>query len=121
MKKRLRQFICSGIFEWTPLVIFNPAGEDSLYQGHFSLVRPSPIVYAGDLAKQGFPFFSGQITLRNTFRLTQEECVGRCLRFAKRGATVLAVRVNGKPAGKLFWQPYEIDLSRFLLEGENTN
>ena len=94
--------------------------EDSLYQGHFSLVRPSPIVYAGDLAKQGFPFFSGQITLRNTFRLTQEECVGRCLRFAKRGATVLAVRVNGKPAGKLFWQPYEIDLSRFLLEGENT-
>lgn len=46
--------------------------------------------------------------------------MGRCLRFAKRGATVLAVRVNGKPAGKLFWQPYEIDLSRFLLEGENT-
>lgn len=33
---------------------------------------------------------------------------------------MLAVRVNGKPAGKLFWQPYEIDLSRFLLEGENT-
>ena len=121
MKKRLRQFICSGIFEWTPLVIFNPAGgRIASIRAIFRSVRPSPIVYAGDLAEQGFPFFSGQITLRNTFRLTQEECVGRCLRFAKRGATVLAVRVNGKPAGKLFWQPYEIDLSRFLLEGENT-
>lgn len=94
--------------------------ESSLYHGGFSLAPPSPTVCAGDLTKQGFPFFSGQITLRNTFHLTQEECAGRCLRFAKRGATVLTVRVNGKLAGKLFWRPYEIDLSRFLWEGENT-
>ena len=94
--------------------------KSSLYHGSFSLAPPSPTVCAGDLAKQGFPFFSGQITLRNTFHLTQEECMGRCLRFAQRGATVLAVRVNGKLAGKLFWRPYEIDLSRFLREGENT-
>ena len=94
--------------------------KSSLYHGSFSLAPPSPTVCAGDLAKQGFPFFSGQITLRNTFHLTQEECMGRCLRFAQRGATVLAVRVNGKLAGKLFWQPYEVDLSRFLREGENT-
>lgn len=93
--------------------------EDSLYHGSFALVPPAPGVCAGDLVKQGFPFFSGQITLRNTFLLTQAESKGRRLRFSKRGAIVLNVRVNGRSARKIFWRPYEIDLDGLLHEGEN--
>ncbi len=104
----------------TPGIFQSGRREDSLYGGDFSLRPASPSVCSGDLVRQGFPFFSGQITLRNTFRLKREECEGRCLRFAKRGAVALSIRVNGKPAGKLFWRPYEVDLSGLLREGENT-
>lgn len=103
----------------TPGVFQAGQREDRLYQGDFSLTPPSPYVCSGDLVRQGFPFFSGQMTLRNTFQLTQEECQGRCLRFAKRGAIVLNIRVNGRPAGKIFWRPYEINLDGLLHEGEN--
>lgn len=93
--------------------------EDCLYHGSFALTEPAVTVRAGDLVRQGFPFFSGQITLANTFQLTGEECVGRRLRLAKRGAIVVSVRVNGKRSGKIFWRPYEIPLDGLLQEGEN--
>lgn len=93
--------------------------EDCLYHGGFALAAPPATVHAGDLVRQGFPFFSGQITLSNTFQLRKEECMGRRLCFARRGAIVLSVRVNGKSAGKIFWRPYEIQLDGLLHEGEN--
>lgn len=103
----------------TPGVFRDGQRESSLYHGGFSLAPPCPDVHAGDLARQGFPFFCGQLTLRNTFLLKAGACENRRLCFSRRGAIVLSARVNGKPAGKLFWQPYEMRLDGLLHEGEN--
>lgn len=87
--------------------------------GGFALSRRPDKVRTGNLVEQGFPFFAGKITLRQTVRLSQEELTGRCLRLARRGAMVTAVRVNGKEAGKILWAPYEMALDGLLREGDN--
>ena len=87
--------------------------------GGFALSRRPDKVRTGNLVEQGFPFFAGKITLRQTVRLSREELTGRCLRLARRGAMVTAVRVNGKEAGKILWAPYEMALDGLLREGDN--
>ena len=87
--------------------------------GGFALSRRPDKVRTGNLVEQGFPFFAGKITLRQTVRLSREELTGRCLRLSRRGAMVTAVRVNGKEAGKILWAPYEMALDGLLREGDN--
>lgn len=89
------------------------------YAGPFTVTEKPERLSLGDITEQGFPFFAGRMTLCQRVRLTADECAGRSLRFACRCDTVTRVRVNGREAGTVFWQPYEVSLDGLLQEGEN--
>lgn len=88
-------------------------------EGQFYLTKQPKTITSGDIVKQGFPFFAGSITYKQTVNLTADECKNRSIKFDKLGSTVIAVKINGKAAPKIMWQPYEVDLSELLREGEN--
>jgi len=57
--------------------------------------------------------------LKNTLIVTANELENRTITFSKRCTVVAKVRVNGKQAGTVLWQPYEVNLDGLLQEGEN--
>jgi hypothetical protein len=66
------------------------------------------------LIEEGYPFFSGDITLKQTVFVEDTDCA---LVFDKR-FHLLEVKVNGVYAGKVMFDN-KIDLSAFLKKGEN--
>lgn len=87
--------------------------------GEFYLTKAPNTLASGDVVTQGFPFFAGSITFKKKIILTAAECKNRSIKFARLGSTVVKIKVNGKEAQKIMWQPYEVDVSALLLEGEN--
>lgn len=88
--------------------------------GNFYICNMPKTVTKGDIASQGFPFFAGSMTFEQKINLTAEEIINRSFKIDKLSSNVTSVTVNGKYAGKIMWQPYEIDISNLLHQGENT-
>ena len=87
--------------------------------GGFYITSAPETVTDGNIAEQGYPFFAGSMTFKKSFNLTADEAQNRSICFNDLCSTVTEVKVNGKSAGKIMWQPYCIDLSGLLNEGEN--
>ncbi|MBR6502833.1 MAG: hypothetical protein IKT42_05265 [Clostridia bacterium] len=87
--------------------------------GNFYLTAQPKNISCGDIVNQGFPFFAGSISYKQKVNLTADECKNRSVKFDRLGSTVITVKVNGNVAPKIMWQPYEVDVSQFLREGEN--
>lgn len=67
-----------------------------------------------NLITDGFPFFSGTITLKRTIELKQKDAI---LEFAGR-FQAMTIWVNGKRAGSLLFN-HQLDISEFTREGSN--
>ncbi len=92
------------------------------FHGKFSLGAPvtGKIVDGRDLVRSGFPFFAGQLTLRQAFELTADEMEKiRYLRFTPFGANSYRVRVNGEEAGFLYAGKFALPVAEFLKSGTN--
>ena len=87
------------------------------YGGNFSITKPKKNVVLKNLEQQGFPFFAGEISVEKKI---YADNVNKKMVFDKRGVNVIKVDVNGKCAGKVLWNPTELDLSDYLRHGENT-
>ena len=87
--------------------------------GGFYLSKANETVTDGPLETQGYPFFAGSITLCKSIVLSSDEAKNAVLGFERLPSIVTDVCVNGHSAGKIMWQPYSLDISRFLKEGEN--
>ncbi len=87
--------------------------------GNFYIIKAPDTLSSGDIVKQGYPFFAGSITFKKKINLTANECKNRSIKFSRLGSTVIKVKVNGTIADKIMWQPYEVDVSHLLHEGEN--
>jgi hypothetical protein len=80
------------------------------------------LVAAGDLGLGGWkdqrlPFYSDRVAYTRSYDLRKS---GRYkVRLGKWHGTVAEVTVNGKPAGVIGWQPYELDITRFVKDGSN--
>lgn len=88
-------------------------------EGNFSIVKQNRTVKVGEIASQGYPFFAGSMTFKKTVTLTAEEARSSSISFSKLCSNVTHVKVNGKEAGKILWQPYEADLTGLVKTGEN--
>ncbi len=88
--------------------------------GDFELDTAPTAVSAGSIISQGFPFFNGRMVLKNTVMLNDGELDNRSIVFSKRCTAVTKVKVNGKQAGTVLWQPYEVKLDGLLQKGENS-
>ncbi len=100
---------------------FTPSDNRGLItKGEFYLGKAKTKVHPGALAPQGYPFFAGTMTFEKTIELSAEDCTDRVLQFSNLCSNVTKVKVNGQDAGKIFWQPYQVDLSGLLQPGKNT-
>ena len=87
--------------------------------GNFYLTKAPDTLNIGDIVKQGYPFFAGSMTFKKKITLSASECKNRSVKFSRLGSTVIKIKVNGTEADKVMWQPYEVDVSHLLHEGEN--
>lgn len=88
-------------------------------QGNFYITAAPKRLKSGEIASQGYPFFAGSMTFKQTVNLSADECKNRSIKFDRLPSSVTKVKVNGKDAGKIMWQPYEVDISDYLISGEN--
>lgn len=88
-------------------------------QGDFYITAAPKTLKSGEIASQGYPFFAGSMTFKQNVNLTADERKNRSIKFDRLPSTVTKVKVNGKDAGKIMWQPYEVDVTDYLIDGEN--
>ena len=87
------------------------------YKGQFIVKKPQKTVSLSNIEQQGYPFFSGRITLKKTFLLNDENY---SIAFDKKGVNAVNVKVNSKVCGSIMWDHLMCDLSFVLCKGENT-
>lgn len=89
-------------------------------EGPFVLTEAPEQVSAGDLTRQGFPFFAGSIHLNQTLDIDMEN-----IRSAKWSflivpdAIVSKLLINGTKVQTFMWEPYETDITPYLRSGCN--
>ncbi|WP_039838701.1 hypothetical protein, partial [Paenibacillus sonchi] len=89
-------------------------------EGPFQLMEPARQVQTGDLTRQGFPFFSGSLRLRQTLKLDAAQASGAQWFFqAPPDAIVTKLFINGAEVRSFLWEPYDADISSFLHSGSN--
>lgn len=86
-------------------------------QHGFALAAPSP-VRLGAWKEQGLPFYSQAVSYSARYTLRQGGAYKVSL--GRWAGTVAEVRVNGKSAGIIGWQPYELEIGPLVRNGENT-
>lgn len=86
----------------------------------FVLTDATQSVEIGDLVEQGYPFHRGSVVYSTTVDIEKCPEENIILTFDRIGAIVTKVRVNGKDAGRIVWQPYEMDVTDFVVNGVNT-
>jgi len=83
----------------------------------FKLV-PGARLALGSWKTQGLPFYADEVAYARHFKF--EAKPARCLvRLGRWQGTVAEVRVNGKSAGIIGWQPYECDITSLVAPGVN--
>jgi len=80
-------------------------------------LTPPQALGAGAWKEQGLPFYSHEVAYSRTYELEKGDVVR--VRLGSWRGTVAEVLVNGKSAGLIAWQPYELDITRFVAPGKN--
>ncbi len=68
----------------------------------------------GDWRRDGLPCYSGAVTYMEQMSLSPQAGERVFVELPKWEGTLVRVAVNGKPAGKLGWPPYEVDITDCL-------
>lgn len=96
---------------------FRPLDKNAYrYIGDFSIESSKETLNISGLHMQGFPFFCGKLCLSKKFNLSDTQY---CIKFAPYGINAVTVTVNGKKMPPVIWEPYEVNLSEYLLKGDN--
>ena len=96
---------------------FEPIPNKAFYfEGDFALTEAPKTLTLKEIEKQGLLFFSGEVTLSKTVTLDGSPC---CLKFDKKGINAIRVKVNGKDVRTVMWTPFEVDISDYVVAGEN--
>jgi hypothetical protein len=98
---------------------YRPAERSALWTSGGFVIRPAvKSVRSGDLTRQGFCFFAGEIALSQIVHVEKKADTVYILR-RKPHAVITEVFVNKKSAGVLAWEPFELDLTEYLADGDN--
>mgnify|MGYP001770040017 CR=1 FL=1 len=104
--------------ELEPVYLLGGFSLESMDRG-WKLV-PAGKVGPGSWKAQGMPFYSGKVSYGKTYSLEEDPSGRRVLvRLRAWKGTVAEVRVNGRSAGIIGWQPYELEIGELLGNGEN--
>jgi hypothetical protein len=86
--------------------------------GRGFLIKPAANPGLHSWKKSGMPFFGDKVSYTRSY--TIDETLDRY--FVQLGpwkGSVAEVWVNGKNAGNIGWEPYELDITNFIQKGEN--
>lgn len=92
------------------------------------IVKPGPgtweinggdINTPGSWRDLGLPFYSQKVAYTQNFKVSKAEGGTFIAKLNRWKGSVAEVLVNGKAAGLIAWQPYQLDVTRFLNEGDN--
>ena len=86
----------------------------------FSLGVETSVTAGGDLVEQGFPFYAGSVAVSQSFEFDSDEPEAAVLEIDGLACIVADVWVNDENAGQIVWEPYSLDIAKFLKKGENT-
>ncbi|MCK5737836.1 hypothetical protein KAH55_01590 [bacterium] len=93
---------------------------DELENDIYPVMVPLPdFLDLGDWVVQGLPFYSGAVTFQGWLECPKESNCRYYVEVPEFAGGCVQVRVNGKTAGVIGWQPYELDITDFLEKGEN--
>lgn len=101
--------------ELEPVYIVGDFGAAPQEKG-FRIVPASPL-QMGSWKEQNLPFYSGSVSYTKTFVLQRGGKYKVAL--GKWDGTVAEVRVNGKSAGIIAWQPFEVPIDGLVKSGRN--
>ena len=80
-------------------------------------IEPEIPLSFGSWKTQGLPFYWQTAGYRASWKLRRDKPAA--VRLGKWFGSVAEVRVNGKHAGVIGWQPYELDISPLVRDGDN--
>jgi hypothetical protein len=88
--------------------------------GPFVLVECPAVVHADELATQGFPFFAGTIRVQQVLHIDRDAWKEATWRFPESPDSIVSrLFVNGQEVRAFLWEPFEADVTSFLLPGDN--
>lgn len=103
--------------------------EDVYLVGDFGVRRVGICDYAvggepgtlqdGSWTEQGYPFYSGSMIYQKVIRIRKVEGRIYSMRLRNPRGTLFRISVNGRDAGYLWKQPWELDVTDLLKDGEN--
>ncbi len=73
----------------------------------------------GSWAKQGLSWYPGEVVYEKKFNDISKDKLYK-LRMGKWNGSMAEILVNGKHAGIIAWEPYELDITKHLDESDNT-
>jgi hypothetical protein len=105
----------SVFHELAPVVLRGNFSVQPVGQG-WQLSQEVPLS-TGSWKDYGLPFYPGKVSYHSKF--TMEKALNAKLNLNDWAATCVTVKVNDSDE-QLIWPPYELDLSPWLVEGENS-
>lgn len=72
-----------------------------------------------DITRDGYPFYVGSVRLKTSFTLERSQGVSYFLKLNGVSAASVKVYLNGRFCGMLCWEPFLMDVTGFLIDGEN--
>lgn len=73
----------------------------------------------GSWREAGLPFYSQKVAYFQNFNISETNETSYKVKLNNWNGSVAEVFVNGQTAGLIAWQPYELDVTSLLKEGEN--
>ncbi|HPG41194.1 MAG TPA: glycosyl hydrolase [bacterium] len=101
--------------ELEPVYLLGEFGLQSTQHG-WKLVKPETLNF-GSWKEQGLPFYADGVAYSKTFSLSSG--FKYTVNLNKWVGSVASVQVNGADAGIIGWQPYTVDISSLVKDGEN--
>jgi hypothetical protein len=77
------------------------------------------ITEMGSWQKKGLPFYSQKVAYSQNFDVNKSENKAYKVRLKDWNGSIAEVWVNEKAAGTIAWQPNELDVSKYIKEGDN--
>jgi hypothetical protein len=85
----------------------------------FTIVEQERNVDIFDLTKVGYQFFTGKMLLSKQITIDKKSYQKVCFNINKLDAMFLNLTVNDCKAGTIGWNPMEIDITKYIRQGNN--
>ncbi|MFH0990611.1 MAG: glycosyl hydrolase [bacterium] len=105
--------------ELQPIFILGDFALESQEKGF--RIAASPAMKLGSWAEQGMPFYGDKIEYSKKYQLDRSQLTGHniFISLGEWSGVVADVKINGKTIGSIAFEPFELNVARYLKSGVN--